>query len=53
MGLVQAFGREDDEYYRFRGDVAASSNAWIRVHMQGMVYWAVLGICFGLGRRAQ
>lgn len=49
MGLVQAFGREDDEYKRFGDDVIASSAAWIRVHMQGMVYWAVLGICFGLG----
>ena len=49
MGLVQAFGREDDEYKRFSKDVDASSNAWIGVHMQGMVYWAVLGICFGLG----
>jgi ABC-type multidrug transport system fused ATPase/permease subunit len=49
MGVVQAFGREDDEYTRFRGDVDASSNAWIGVHMQGMIYWAVLGICFGMG----
>ena len=49
MGLVQAFGREDDEYTRFHGDVGSSSRAWIRVHMQGMVYWAVLGVCFGLG----
>ena len=49
MGLVQAFGREADEYKRFGHDVDASSNAWIRVHMQGMVYWAVLGICFSLG----
>lgn len=49
MGLVQAFGREEDEYKRFGKDVDASSNAWIGVHMQGMVYWAVLGICFGLG----
>jgi ABC-type multidrug transport system fused ATPase/permease subunit len=49
MGIVQAFGREDDEYDRFRGDVAHSSNAWVNVHMQGMVYWGVLGVCFGLG----
>ena len=49
MGLVQAFGREQDEYQRFRDDVASSSDAWIRVHMLGMVYWSMLGICFGLG----
>jgi ABC-type multidrug transport system fused ATPase/permease subunit len=49
MGIVQAFGREDDEYDRFRDDVADSSKAWVNVHMQGMVYWAALGICFGLG----
>ena len=49
IGLVQAFGREDDEYARFREDVAHSSSAWVRMHMQGMVYWAVLGGAFGLG----
>ncbi|HSZ58940.1 MAG TPA: ABC transporter ATP-binding protein [Tepidisphaeraceae bacterium] len=49
VGLVQAFGREDDEYDRFRGDVARSSDAWVKMHMQGMVYWAVLGVCFGVG----
>jgi subfamily B ATP-binding cassette protein MsbA len=49
VGLVQAFGREDDEYSRFRDDVARSSNGWVKMHMQGMVYWAVLGVCFGVG----
>ena len=49
IGLVQAFGREDDEYARFQGDVGRSSNAWVKMHMQGMVYWAVLGAAFGLG----
>ena len=49
IGLVQAFGREDDEYEGFRADVARSGNAWVRMHMQGMVYWAVLGGAFGLG----
>jgi subfamily B ATP-binding cassette protein MsbA len=49
VGLVQAFSREDDEYERFRGEVGRSSDAWVRMHMQGIVYWAVLGVCFGLG----
>ena len=49
IGLVQAFGREDDEYSRFRDDVGRSSTAWVRMHMQGMVYWLVLGLVFGLG----
>ena len=49
VGLVQAFGREDDEYHRFHDDVANSSTAWVKMHMQGMVYWAVLGLCFGVG----
>ena len=49
VGLVQAFGREDDEYERFHGDVARSSDAWVKMHMQGMVYWGVLGVCFGIG----
>ena len=49
IGLVQAFGREEDEYARFAGGVGRSSSAWVRMHMQGMIYWAVLGCCFGLG----
>ena len=49
VGLVQAFGREDDEYQRFTADVAHSSNGWVRMHMQGMMYWAILGVCFGVG----
>ena len=49
IGLVQAFGREDDEYSRFRSDVGRSSIAWVRMHMQGMIYWLVLGLVFGLG----
>jgi ABC-type multidrug transport system fused ATPase/permease subunit len=49
MGLVQAFGREDDEYRRFRTDVTRASDAWVKMYMQGMIYWAVLGICFGVG----
>jgi ATP-binding cassette, subfamily B, bacterial len=49
IGLVQAFGREDDEYARFSDNVGRSTRAWVRMHMQGMVYWLVLGIAFGLG----
>jgi ABC-type multidrug transport system fused ATPase/permease subunit len=49
VGLVQAFGREDDEYARFRSDVARSSDGWVKMHMQGMIYWAILGVCFGVG----
>jgi ABC-type multidrug transport system fused ATPase/permease subunit len=49
MGVVQAFGREDDEFHRFRDEVQNASSAWVRMYFQGMIYWAVLGICFGLG----
>jgi ABC-type multidrug transport system fused ATPase/permease subunit len=49
IGLVQAFGREEDEYARFHEHVGRSSTAWVRMHMQGMIYWAVLGLVFGLG----
>ncbi|HSU69582.1 MAG TPA: ABC transporter ATP-binding protein [Tepidisphaeraceae bacterium] len=49
MGLVQAFGREGDEYGRFRDGVGRSSSAWVKMHMQGMVYWSILGLCFGIG----
>jgi ABC-type multidrug transport system fused ATPase/permease subunit len=49
VGLVQAFGREDDEYDRFRADVAKSSDGWVKMHIQGMIYWAILGVCFGVG----
>ena len=49
VGLVQAFGREDSEYEAFRAGVGQASDGWVRMHMQGMIYWAVLGVCFGLG----
>jgi len=49
VGLVQAFGREEDEYKSFQAGVTRSGDGWVRMYMQGMIYWAVLGICFGIG----
>jgi ABC-type multidrug transport system fused ATPase/permease subunit len=49
VGLVQAFGREEDESRNFQAGVTRSGDGWVRMYMQGMIYWAVLGICFGAG----
>jgi ABC-type multidrug transport system fused ATPase/permease subunit len=49
IGLVQAFGREDDEYANFQGNVERTNRAWMRMHMHSMVYWLVIGLVFGCG----
>src|SRR5205807_551976 len=47
--LVQAFGREDDEFDRFRKNVQSSNRAWMHMHVHGMIYWLIIGMAFGLG----
>ncbi len=47
--LVQAFGREADEYARFNDNVQSSHNAWAKMHIHTMIYWFIIGICFALG----
>ncbi len=49
ISLVQAFGRQKDEYDRFQHSVEVSNHAWIRMHMQSLVYWLAIGSAFGVG----
>src|SRR5204862_1957619 len=49
VGLVQAFGREADEYNRFHGEVRSFVSAYLRLHWQEVLYWLFVGSIFGLG----
>jgi len=49
IGLVQAFGREADEYEAFSSTVQRSISAYLRLHWQEMIYWLFVGSIFGLG----
>ncbi len=49
IGLVQAFGREADEYNHFETTVVNSVRAYLRLHWQEMAYWLFVGNIFGLG----
>jgi subfamily B ATP-binding cassette protein MsbA len=49
IGLVQAFGREADEFDRFHGSVQDSKRANIRQAWQESWYWLLVGAIFGLG----
>lgn len=47
--LVQAFGREGDEFGRFRGSIGNCVRAWFKLHRQEVAYWLVVGTILGLG----
>lgn len=47
--LVQAFGREADEYARFDENVRNSHGAWAKMFTHTMVYWFIIGVSFALG----
>jgi ATP-binding cassette, subfamily B, bacterial len=47
--LVQAFGREADEYARFQNTVNESVHWWLKLHWQEVVYWLLIGSIFGVG----
>lgn len=49
VGLVQAFGREAEEYARFHNTVRNSIAAYLRLHWQEVFYWLFVGSIFGLG----
>ena len=49
IGLVQAFGREADEFNRFQNSVVDSKRANIRQAWQDSWYWLLVGTIFGLG----
>lgn len=52
VGLVQAFGREADEYSNFSTTVQNSVSAYLRLHWQEMIFWLFVGTIFGLGGAA-
>jgi subfamily B ATP-binding cassette protein MsbA len=49
IGLVQAFGREHDEYSSFASTQGNSIKAKMHLHWHEIMYWFVLGIIFSLG----
>jgi ABC-type multidrug transport system fused ATPase/permease subunit len=49
IGLVQAFGREADEFASFQTSVLNSNRANIRQAWQDSLYWLTVGAIFGVG----
>jgi subfamily B ATP-binding cassette protein MsbA len=49
IGLVQAFGREADEYDRFYTTAQSSVRANLRQAWQDSTYWLLVGGIFGIG----
>jgi ATP-binding cassette, subfamily B, bacterial len=52
IGLVQAFGREADEFGRFQNTVNGTIRAWWRLNWQQMTYNIIVGTIFGIGGAA-
>jgi ABC-type multidrug transport system fused ATPase/permease subunit len=49
IGLMQAFGREADEYARFHNTARNSVEIWLKLHWEEVVYWLLVGMIFALG----
>jgi subfamily B ATP-binding cassette protein MsbA len=49
IGLVQAFGRERDEFGRFQSKSRGTIAAWWRLNRQQMLYNLLVGALFGVG----
>lgn len=49
IGLVQAFGREHDEFSNFSDTQGNSVKVKMGLHWHEVMYWLVLGIIFALG----
>src|SRR5688572_6764763 len=49
IGLVQAFGRERDEYSNFLHTVGRSIAVRLKLHWDEVMYWLVLGTIFAVG----
>jgi ATP-binding cassette subfamily B protein len=52
IGLVQAFGREDDEFRQFHGTIRETITAWWGLHREQILYQLITAVCFGLGTAA-
>jgi subfamily B ATP-binding cassette protein MsbA len=48
IGLIQAFGREEDEFYRFGRDVRHCVRSWLRIHRQEVAYALTIGAILGV-----
>ena len=49
ISLVQAFGREAEEYARFNNTVRNSVDTWLKLHWHEVVYWLWIGTIFAIG----
>jgi ABC-type multidrug transport system fused ATPase/permease subunit len=49
IGLIQAFGREHDEFGRFEQRSRGTIAAWWRLNRQQMLYNILIGSVFGIG----
>lgn len=49
IGLMQAYGREEDEFRRFHTAVRDNTSAWFRFHWQQSLYGLTIGAIFGIG----
>ena len=52
IGLVQAFGREYDEYAKFENNVNDSVSAYLRLHWQEVLFWLCIGSLLAIGSAA-
>ena len=52
IGLVQAFGREHDEYLKFEINVSNSVSAYLRLHWQEVLFWLCIGSLLSIGTSA-
>ena len=52
IGLVQAFGRESEEFGQFHGTVRENVRAWWRLNRQQVAYNMIVGTLFGLAGAA-
>ena len=52
IGLVQAFGRESEEFGQFHGTVRENVRAWWRLNRQQVAYNMIIGTLFGLAGAA-
>ena len=48
IGLMQAFGREEDEFHRFGRDVRRCVGSWLRIHRQEVAYGLTVGAILGI-----
>ena len=48
VGLVQAFGRENDEYERFGKGARHCVRSWCRIHRQEVAYGLTIGAILGI-----